>query len=203
MLLDATAPSRPRGKIIDLDTQQEVRAVKWFNTDKGVLERYETDADGKLVSDEHGNLSTEVLKGRFLFVPRDAAVPSINYGAARCARCPSTLTLPGDDLCPPCRARERGQRHNMRVERLENVLLDRKCMGCSRLAEFMVSDEVLVSPILQRAGQLGIWSGKKVTWERGMTVRRRFYCAWCYRPPQIVDARGEVISQVDSKLRPQ
>jgi hypothetical protein len=202
MLLEARKGQK--GRVVDLDSGREVPKVKWLNTDQGVLEAYQLDEKGRYIRDEDGEYVTYVARGRFAFVPRGAPShqPDLGLGASRCARCPSVLTLPGDDLCPTCRARERGQRHSMRVERLVNPLLDIKCLSCSRLAEFIVADEVLVSPTVSVADRLGRLTGRKVTWERGMTVGRRAYCSWCFKAPRLLDAKGEVIGDVETRLRP-
>jgi hypothetical protein len=128
-------------------------------------------------------------------------VSKIVMGAPRCARCPSVLTLPGDDLCPTCRAAQRTQRNPMKVERILNPLLDRKCERCGRLAAWSVSDEVVVTP---EPGESRIKGRtRKVLYDRGMTVGRRYYCSHHYRPPQLLDAKGEVVQEYDNdRVRP-
>lgn len=204
MLLEAKRGTK--GRVIDLDSGREVPKVRWLNVDvtPNALEAYAVDERGQIRKDERGDYVTYTARGRFAFLERRSPESSVGslLGAVRCARCPSALTLPGDDLCPTCRAHQRGQRHNMRVERIMNPLLDRKCQGCSRLAEFCVSDEVLVSPVIAAAGRLASLSQKKVAWERGMTVGRRWYCSWCFKPPRLVDSKGEVIGDVETRLRP-
>lgn len=202
MLLEASRGAK--GKVIDLDTGREVPKVRWLNLDvtPNALEAYAVDDKGR-IKKEDGHYVTYTARGRFAFVPREVRTDPIRVevGAAKCSLCPSVLTLPGDDLCPSCRARERGQRHNMRVDRLLNPLLDHKCNECSRLAEFVVSDEVIVSPVMSVAGRLGYLSQKKVAWERGMTVGRRWYCSWCFKPPRLVDPKGEIIADVPQPVK--
>ena len=104
-------------------------------------------------------------------------------GAPVCARCRSPLTLPGDDLCPRCRAQDRLQSNRFVVERLTTPLLDRRCESCSRLAIWSVADEVEVTPEVNR----------RYLYERGMTVGRRYYCNRCYQPARLLDSKGEVV----------
>jgi hypothetical protein len=208
-----------RGTVLDLETGRPVPKVLWLDVGPdGVgteLEACRVDARGGYVRDLNGEYLTYRARGRFRLVVGSvpagpggvtARGPSAGghartpaAGAPRCALCPSPLTLPGDDLCPPCRARERGQRNRLLVERLLNPLLDRKCCNCSRLATYAVADEVAVSP------QVGLWGGRKALFSRGYTAGRRWYCEFCYRPPRILDARGEVVEELEEAggVRPQ
>jgi hypothetical protein len=209
-----------RGTVIDLETGRRVPKVIWLDETAGELEAYRTDSDGRYVRDVNGDYETYRAKGKFKFVPQEASgcggsaavrvsrTSTALIGAPSCVRCRSPLTLPGDDLCPACRARDRGQKHPMRAERLASPLLDRPCQakGCGRLAEWAVADEVGVSPeavtrpLLLPDGR----TLKRPLYERGATVGRRYYCSFHYRPPRILDAKGEVIQDLDdTKVRPQ
>lgn len=199
-----------RGKVIDLDTGREVRKVIWLDIDRGELEAYQIDAQGIEISDINGCKLTYRAKGRFAFVPKDSLDPRytkgyegsrdaplfsrrLSEGAVCCAMCRSPLTLPGDDLCIRCRCSQRVQKWKPKVERLATPLLDKKCCRCTRLATWSVADEVEVSP--QRYGR-GLY-------ERGATVGQRFYCSFCYKPPRLLDAKGEEIQEFDTMgLRP-
>jgi len=122
--------------------------------------------------------------GRFRFVPADPKpVPTVVMGAPQCGKCRSPLTLPGDELCPRCRAAERLQRNRFLVERITTPFLDQKCAKCTRTATWSVADEVVVTP--EQTG--------KTLWERGMTVGRRYYCDLHYRPARMLDSKGEVV----------
>lgn len=195
-----------RGKLIDLDTNIEVSGVKSFDVDKGIIEAFVIAKDGSYVRDINGDWLTYTAKGRFKFIPRvDKEVKTI-VGADRCVKCSPSLTLPGDDLCPVCRAKERGQRHTMKVERLINPLLDRKCERCSRLAEYAVGDEVTVTPVVTANHPTNILLRRgrgKVVYSRRMTVGRHWYCSFHYQPPRLLDAKGEVIRNEEVKTRPQ
>jgi hypothetical protein len=82
-----------------------------------------------------------------------------------------------------------------RVEPVRIPLLSHKCCKCSRLADWSVSDEMPLPPQLKN-GRL---------YDRGRTVKIRWYCAWHYEAPRIVDAKGEIM-KVESEaggVRPQ
>ncbi len=194
-----------RGRIIDLDTGKFVPKVIWLDLENGELEAYRIDGNGQPVSDGNGNLLTYYAKGRFRFETvrvresKNGSVPI--SGAPKCVKCESVLTLPGDDLCPACRAKDRGQRNRFVIERHLDPLEVRPCDGrCGRLAVYAVSDEVTVTP----ESKVIDWQGRKTRalFDRGATVGRRFYCSFCFKPPRILDARGEVIQELDTKVRP-
>ena len=187
-----------RGKVIDLDTGREVRKVIWLDLDCGELEAYQTDILGDEIKDVWGRKLTYRAKGRFSFIPWQGELFSRNVGtspitptaqgAPYCSMCGSPLTLPGDDLCISCRTKQRVQRWRPKVERLTTPLLDKKCCNCSRLAVWSVADEVEASP--QKLG--------KRLFERGATVGQRFYCSFCYKPPRLLDTKGEEIRELDT-----
>lgn len=190
MLLRAT--SGIRGTVYDLETGQRVPKVIDLNLERGYVKAYFVVHQNndhpeleEIRKDANGNYEWYEAHGRFRFVPASVAPPSRPglSGALSCALCRSPLTLPGDDLCPRCRAKERSQRQRFLVEKLTTPLFDRKCEKCSRVATWSVADEVEVTP--EKSG--------KYLWERGMTVGRRYYCDSHYRPARLLDPRGEVI----------
>lgn len=203
-----------RGFVIDEETGRRVLHVIWLDSDKGELEAYQTDERGDpvktITTDGVPAYITYRARGRFRFCPLVQSTGSISKalpeGANKCEKCPSVLTLPGDDLCPQCRAKERGQRNKLEVERLTTPLLAHRCAhyGCGRLATWSVGDEVDVSPIagpLPNASKL--WDkAKKAVYARGATVGRRFYCDSHFEPPRLLDPRGERIQDIDNVLRP-
>lgn len=185
-----------RGRVYDLDTGKRVPKVIELNTATGYLKAY------RVVKQDDDHPESEVIQmgmngglqwyeahGRFKFVPEEttAATGRIVMGAPACAMCRSVLTLPGDDLCPRCRAAERGQRNRFMVEKLTTPLFNRQCENCSRTAVWSVADEVDVTP--QRKDR---W-----LYERGMTVGRRYYCDRCYQPARLLDAKGEIVKDCD------
>lgn len=183
-----------RGTVFDLDTGRRVPKVFELNLETGYIKAWfvvEQDdqhpEQEKLQRNSSGEARWYEAHGRFRFVPAPAAAPQrqIAVGAPRCALCSSPLTLPGDDLCPRCRAGERSQKNRFLVERLVTPLLDRKCFGCSRLAVWSVSDEVTVSPEQHN----------RALWSRGMTVGRTWWCDFCYKPGRLLDDKGEVVEQ--------
>ncbi len=70
-----------------------------------------------------------------------------------------------------------------------------KCQECTSEAEWSVGDEEFLDPELQGG----------ILFSRGRLVRRRHYCSKHYKAPQIVDAKGEVMSTWDDAggVRPQ
>jgi hypothetical protein len=195
-----------RGEVIDLDTGRTVPKVIWLDEELGELEAYQLGPGGEYCFDASGeNYVTIKLKGRFkykyipanplLLSPRKSPV----MGAPRCTKCSNPLTLPGDDLCPPCRAKERNQRHSMRAERITNPLERRRCSAyaCGREANWSVSDEVEVTPEPGSIFLGGSNRRTRVLFDRGMTVGRRYYCSFHYQSPRILDARGEVIETLN------
>lgn len=190
MLLKATAGVR--GTVYDLETGRRVPKVIDLELERGYLKAYfvvwqddESPEKEIIRRDANGNYEWYEAHGRFRFVPLPVAPaerPGL-LGAFNCALCGSPLVLTGDDLCPRCRAAERGQRDRFLVERLSTPLFDCKCLECSRTAVWAVADEVTVSPE----------NGERYLYDRGMTVGRRYYCDSHYKPARLLDPRGEVI----------
>ena len=193
MLLQATTGIR--GVVYDLETGRRVPKVFELNTERGYLKAYsvvaqnDTHPEQEVVRrNQAGEAMWYEAVGKFRLVSvapgaLGAVSSPTKLGAPFCSLCRSPLTLSGDDLCPRCRAAERGQQNRFLVERLTTPLFNRKCQSCSRTAAWAVSDEVEVSPEV---------SNRKL-WDRGMTVGRRYYCAGCYRPARLLDPRGEVV----------
>lgn len=191
-----TAESGLRGRVFDLDTGRRVPKVIELNTETGYLRAYRVVVQDDrhperevICTNADGEQEWYEAHGRFRFVPTNNSItPPVRVvlGAAVCSCCRSPLTLPGDDLCPPCRARERGQRNRFLVERLTTPLFNCRCLVCSRLATWSVADEVDVTPA--RQGQY--------LYERGMIVGRRYYCDVHYQPARLLDDRGEVIREL-------
>lgn len=213
MILDAN--NKIRGKVIDLDTGQVVRKVIRLNTDIGYLKAYRVDAAGEIERDAAGDYLTYEAVGRFKFVPSDKpAVKGVVLGAPKCELCQSTMTLPGDTLCVTCRAEERGQRNRMTCERIDGLEVGRKCERCSRDACWSVGDEVVVTPSQtsfkielrgRRRQRVMVPNGVGTQqWSRGQMVGRRYFCSKHYKPPALLDAKGEVIKELDvQNARPQ
>lgn len=187
------------GSVIDLDTGERVARVAAVDPEAGLLERYKTDAGGRVLRDAvTGMPLLEMAKGRFRLDLRPRPKRGsrrTNFGAPQCARCGGNMTLPGDDLCPVCRAREQGR--VIRVDQVGSALDARPCdNGCGRSATWSVSDETAVTPVP------GVWrnpdgSEEEVLYGRGALVARKWYCSWCYQPPRILDARGEVMRVIE------
>lgn len=182
------------GTVTDLDTGERVHRVAAVNVEAGLLEQWQSDERGHPVVDAVTKRPLRRLfRGRFSadLRPRPARERAPTLGAPTCVRCPSKMTLPGDDLCPVCRAREQGRR--ISVEPLVNLMEPRACdNGCGREATWSVSDETAVTPVRGDHPVLG-----QAWFLRGAMVGRRWYCSWCYSPPRILDARGEVMETLE------
>lgn len=203
--------------VYDLDENRVVPHVIWVDVEAGLIEACFPDSFGRPSRDRDGAINTFTARGRFEVRQKQGPTPakrplsespvsSPKEGAPRCVRCPSTLTLPGDDLCVVCRAKDRGQRNPMRVEKITDVLAPHKCNNCMRQAVWQTADEVEVSPLVDTRKEVVAFGVtiRRPTFERGATVGRRYYCDFCYRPPRILDAKGEVIRELDEqKVRPQ
>lgn len=73
-----------------------------------------------------------------------------------------------------------------RRERIRAPLLTVRCdaKGCSRVAAWSTIDEVAM-PYERING---------FNYTRALMVDRRFWCDFCYQPPRVLDAKGEVVS---------
>jgi len=175
-----------RGRVVDLDTGKSIPKVRFLNTDTGYIEAWRTDGQGNILKNEVGELQWYAAKGRFKFIEAVTRSVSINMGAEKCAKCTSPLTLLGDDLCPSCRAKDRGQKNPM-ISTVITPQFDKRC-HCGALANYSVGDEVEVTPEVD---------GKQL-YSRGATVGRHYYCAKHYKPPRLLDSKGEVIQELES-----
>lgn len=181
------------GTVTDLDTGERVRCVSAVDVEAGLIEVYKTAPNGKVLRDTaNGKPIVELGRGRFRadLRPRKRLpgkrAPKI--GAPACSKCPSRMTLPGDDLCPVCRAREQGRTVGVKPLSVEDMFRAKPCdNGCGREATWSVGDEVSATP------ELGMLGGRPTLFLRGATVARRWYCSWCYQPPRLLDAKGEVV----------
>jgi hypothetical protein len=187
------------GTVTDLDTGEQLRHVSAVDAEAGLVEVYQVDAGGKVLRDvTTGKPIVQLGRGRFkadlrrrVDVPRKRAP---RLGAPTCSRCPSRMTLPGDDLCPVCRAREQGRTVGVKPLGPGELMAVRPCdNGCGREATWSVGDEVSVTPVPGTLPRQHGGPPRPVLFLRGATVARRWYCSWCYQPPRLLDARGEVV----------
>ncbi len=199
------------GKVLDLETKQFIPKVIWVDEEKGECEAYQVGTDGKilrtLMEDGTAGHKTVHLKGRFKFIPSQPKKDhTVRLGANYCARCKSPLTLMGNELCPRCQAKQKvGGKYKPKdsqdVKECHPFEF-KKCCKCSRDATHSVADEVQVTP--QLAESIVIVNGVKASqgkrlFDRGMTVGRRYFCAWCVQGPRIVDEHGEVIKTLSEE----
>lgn len=190
------------GVVTDLDEGRAVPLWVQVDVEAGLVEAAHVDpvTHGPR-RNSAGQPMLYLAKGRFRaeLRPRPLAkFDTSQLGAAQCAKCSSPMTLAGDDLCVVCRARERGR--VIKVEKAGDVLLARPCEnGCGRRAQWQVSDETQVSP-QQAVGAFTFFGRRLVnpTFRRASIVARHHYCSWCYRPPRILDASGDVVESLDN-----
>lgn len=164
-----------RGILLDLDEDRPIPKVIWADTELGLFCAYQTDKGGNILKDDRGNYLWYKAKARLRFIPT------------------ANLSVPSNDppaLAPPLKRRDRSQ-----ARRIVIPLFDQKCSECSRVAEWSVSDEISLPPVKAN----GQW------FSRGKTVDVRFYCSWCYKPPRLVDSKGEIIKEFEEAggVRPQ
>jgi len=193
-----------RGEIWDLDTGLKVHKVIWYDSDTQELEAYEVDLQGTEIRDINGDFITYHAKGRFRYMPVTIAPPkSMSLGSPRCARCGNPLTLQGHDLCPVCNAQDKGYKGIQSIRRLSTPILDRPCevKGCGRLAEYQVADEVPATPAVTKP--VTIKGFKTTLWDRAVMVGVRYFCAWHFKPPRLLDAKGEVVQEFENEVRPE
>ncbi len=206
MRVDSSAPGAPKGKLWDLDTGRRIPKPLWFDTDPQLpnvppghwtFEAYQVfrDAQGKerVKQDGQGDYLTWFGSGRLAFIPADPK-PTPSWAG------------PDEPLRFEGRAKERleavergdqppGPNGKARkVSLLPAILLDCPCEGkCGRLATHQVADEVEQNPQL--------WRGK--LWSRGRMVDVHYFCAWCYKPPRVLDHKGEEVREYEDAYRPQ
>jgi hypothetical protein len=211
-----------RGRVLDLDTGRHVPKVIWVDQEAGLLEACQVDDDGRALTDGEGNTLTYTARGRFRWEPAagvagkqaGVSVPlprggTTAQGAPACTLCRNPLTLPGDDLCIRCKAQD--LRVNRLLAGLETLrgpapgldvragVIHPGCShpGCNRPAVWGVGDEVTASPA---PGQITLARGSYthtavVNYRRGATVARRYFCSWHWRPPLLLDVKGEVVEE--------
>ena len=71
----------------------------------------------------------------------------------------------------------------------------RRCEGyaCDRPVEWMTMEERTEPPAVVNG----------VKYDCASFVRCRYWCSWCYEPPQLVDARGDIVQVYDEiRARP-
>lgn len=195
-----------RGRVFDLDTGREIPKVLWVDTGSGEFAALQTGARGEPLVNAAGECLTYRGVGRLKVLQRqpDGTTRTVRMGAPACAKCRSPLTLPGDDLCPLCRGADRQVKaFQPKHRRVTDPLALVKCDRCDRPATWQVADEVEATPEL--ASGLRPWGGRgRMLFARAQTVAQRFYCSWCWRPPRLLDARGEEVRSFDDVgVRPQ
>lgn len=82
-----------------------------------------------------------------------------------------------------------------KFEKITVPVLGLNCQhyACNRTAAWTVSDEVPTAPV--QSGSKWFGTAK--------LIGRRFYCDWHYRPPRIIDTKGEVMEELhEIKARP-
>jgi hypothetical protein len=164
-----------RGELRNLDTGQIIPKPKWADLETGEYEAFRLDATGS-VCRVNGKPVTYRGKARRLFF-----TPTANF-----AKHVSRPTAPVK--------REVRQRYqNLPVPLFSNYC---EHYACGKVAAWMVSDEVPMPP------EIGP-DGKKYL--RAQVVGVRYYCSWHFKPPRILDNKGEVVQELHEAggVRPQ
>lgn len=158
-----------RGKLIDLDTGKPVPKVVWFDTETGEFQAYQTGADGQILRDAQGDYLVYLARGRLRFFPEDK---------------PRAVRLP----CPDPEPVTKPPRRTSKDERLDAWMLGiLPCShyACTRTAEWAVSDEEPAAPQIV----------DRMAYTQATIVNRRFFCAFHYKPPRLLDHKGEVVEE--------
>jgi hypothetical protein len=173
-----SAKSGLRGMFVREDNGEPVRWVRWYDTETSEYEAFSADpvharANGR-------NLHALLYRGqaRLRFVP------------ARIVSTPGPKPPDPKDVAE-CVAEQRSRHHKAR--RIV-ALPGRECQekGCHRLAEWEVADAADVLPDVQDGRQF----------HRSIVLGLRRYCSWHYRPPLVMDLRGDM-AEVEVSARPQ
>lgn len=194
-----------KARVFDLETGRNLKGVIWVDEEAGMAESYALDSSGCRVPvlDKDGNQhwKTHILKGRFKLIFGHQERPNFNrlISAPSCALCRSPLVLSGDELCPACKAKDRGK--PFKCEPC-NPLDQHRCEKCSRAATWSVADEVEVSPqraLVSKAGKIpnGVY-----LFRRRAVVGRKYYCASHFQGPRLLDHRGEVMAVEETPHNP-
>ncbi len=181
MRLDAR--SGLSGEVWDLDTGRQIPLVRWVDLPDvpGAPAEYEAFKPGP--------------DGNPYYLPDVTPKTAATYrGRARIKFVPKggfPEAAPTAPVLKP-QGKRRQVHHRKRVP-----LFSDRCQhyACNRVATWSVSDEVGLDPVLVD-NQL---------FTRGRVVGRRHYCAFHYKPPRLLDARGEEIEKFEEAggVRPQ
>jgi hypothetical protein len=170
-----------RGVVLNLDTNEPVRLVRWIDFDTGDFEAFRAGPDGQILR-VNGKPVSYRSQARLKFIPSGNA-----YEPPPAPPEPlpvSTPTLPS----------KRGRRN---ARRLPVPLFDFLCdhPGCDRVAAWLTSDEEALPPQVEGSRRFS----------RARTVAVHAWCSFHYQPPRLLDAKGEVISIWDEAggVRPQ
>jgi hypothetical protein len=195
---------KPGSTLWDLDEGRPIFGWIWVDVEKGLMEGYQLDESG-VARTEGDSYLTYTARGRFQLT-RAGAAPSRSaaagvpqavraLGAApACVRCGDPLVLPGDDLCVKCKAEDRA--YSKVLSHLETLKAGGKVpgaapcayRGCNRPGVYSVSHEVGVS---------SVDAGGPRVFRRGAAVARLYFCPWHWRPPLLLDPKGEVVEEQD------
>lgn len=162
-----------RGLVINQDTGNPIRKVIWANLQTGDFEAFRTDAEGRIIADDFGRHLKYRGKCRLKFIPAKTLSSSSKQEEEQLPLHPKVT---------------------QKIKKITVPLFDLPCdyKGCHRIAEWMVSDEVELPPI-KNNGRL---------YSRARTVDRRVYCSWHYKPPRLLDHKGEMIKEYENVVRP-
>jgi hypothetical protein len=162
-----------RGRLFDLDTGKEVPKVTWVNLETGQLEAYVVDAAGNIQKWANGENKIYWATGKFKFVPAQSALVS---------------KPPEIDPDPP-------PPRKTKYDRIVVPMLSDRCeaYACNRVADWAVSDEIALPPLIK--------DGKR--YARAKVVDRHWWCDKHFKPPRILDEKGDVVEELNNEARPQ
>lgn len=115
-----------KGNLRDLDTNEIVKALIWFDLDKGTFEKQQLGRNGKPIRSRQGIL-THICKGRIRFEPKGTPYQLIEI-REKCATCTRQATYAVSDETPLSPVVVKGRQYAF--ERAKTVATRYYCEWC-------------------------------------------------------------------------